>query len=391
MQTLNEMLSSLSRRAGDILPDILGALIVLIVGIIIAKILRRVVMALLQKTTIDDRIGKRLNTSFRIDKFISSLVYYLVLLFVLLLVLDMMNVRNVLAPLQNMLNDFVTFIPKIIAAGIIGYAGYVIAQIASEGVGFLTQRLEGFSDKIGLTDSVDLAKIVKQLVFVFVFIPILIIALDTLNLHAISDPAVEMLSEMMNAIPNIIAAAIIIAVFYFVGKYAIAFVVGLLKNLNVDQMANKLGISQITGTSSLSQMLGNIAFFFLMFAGLIAAMDKLNLTSMTEILENIFQITGKIFFGLIILAIGNYISKLAADTLAQTEKNSWLASIVRFATLGIFLAISLSTMGIGEDIVRLAFGLTLGSAAVAIALSFGLGGREAAGKTMESWLKKFRD
>jgi hypothetical protein len=50
----------------------------------------------------------------------------------------------------------------------------------------------------------------------------------------------------------------------------------------------------------------------------------------------------------------------------------------------------LRAMGIADDIVNLAFGLTLGAVAIAVALSFGLGGREAAGKQMEHWLSKFR-
>jgi hypothetical protein len=50
----------------------------------------------------------------------------------------------------------------------------------------------------------------------------------------------------------------------------------------------------------------------------------------------------------------------------------------------------LRAMGIADDIVNLAFGLTLGAIAVAFALSFGLGGREAAGRQMEHWLSKLR-
>ena len=50
---------------------------------------------------------------------------------------------------------------------------------------------------------------------------------------------------------------------------------------------------------------------------------------------------------------------------------------------------------VGHDVARIivnmAFALTLGSVAVAVALSFGLGGREAAGKQMEYWLAKTRD
>jgi hypothetical protein len=47
-------------------------------------------------------------------------------------------------------------------------------------------------------------------------------------------------------------------------------------------------------------------------------------------------------------------------------------------------------MGIANEIVQLAFGLTLGSVAVAVALAFGLGGREAAGKLLEHWLAKLK-
>ncbi len=54
------------------------------------------------------------------------------------------------------------------------------------------------------------------------------------------------------------------------------------------------------------------------------------------------------------------------------------------------IAMGLRAMGIADDIVNLAFGLTLGAVAIAVALSFGLGGREAAGKQMEHWLSKFR-
>jgi hypothetical protein len=67
-----------------------------------------------------------------------------------------------------------------------------------------------------------------------------------------------------------------------------------------------------------------------------------------------------------------------------------LASIVRIAILGLVLAMGLRAMGIADDIVNLAFGLTLGALAVTVALSFGIGGRQAAGKQMEYWFSKWR-
>ena len=58
--------------------------------------------------------------------------------------------------------------------------------------------------------------------------------------------------------------------------------------------------------------------------------------------------------------------------------------------IGLVLAMGLRSMGVADVIVNLAFGLTLGAVAIAVALSFGLGGREAAGKLAEHWLSKLR-
>ena len=68
----------------------------------------------------------------------------------------------------------------------------------------------------------------------------------------------------------------------------------------------------------------------------------------------------------------------------------FMAGLARITILGLVLAMGLRAMGIADDIVSLAFGLTLGAVAVAVALSFGLGGREAAGKQMEYWLGRMR-
>ena len=75
---------------------------------------------------------------------------------------------------------------------------------------------------------------------------------------------------------------------------------------------------------------------------------------------------------------------------ASGKGTSGLGQIARLAILGMVIAMGLRAMSIADDIVNLAFGLTLGAVAIAFALSFGLGGREAAGRQMEHWLSKLR-
>lgn len=386
---MQDFFENLTVQVGSYLPGVLGAVAVLVIGWFIAGGVRRLVQSLLKKTDLDNKIFKGASSSLSPERFIAKLAYYLVLMVVLLVVLEMLGVYNVLDPLKNMVNLFLAFIPNVIGAGIIGFAGYIIANIASEVVGFAGDTLDRYSKKMGFSNEVDLGGILKKVVFVVVFIPMLIAALDTLKLNVISDPFKEMLTTFIAAIPNIIVAGLIVAVFYIGGRFLVGLVSDLLKGFGVDGMAAKLNIAGIIGEgTSLSKLIANIGFFFLMFTGIIAGIEKLNFPQFSNILNNLLELSAQIFFGLIIMAVGNFIAGIAYKALEKN--NAFMAGLARIATLGLFLAIALRTMGIANDIVNLAFGLTLGAVAVAIALSFGLGGREAAGKQMEHILGKFR-
>jgi len=391
MEIIQNLTSSLSNSFGEALPKVLGAILILIIGFFVAKLVKKIVKSLMGKTNIDEKLGNQLNTTIRIDEFIAKLAYYLVVLYSLIISLDLLGVQSVLQPLQDMLSQFVGYLPKVIGAGVIGFAGYMIGTIGSEATGFLSERLEGFGSRVGLnTGSLSLTKIVKQVVFIVLFIPLLILALDTLEMQAISEPATDMLRSLLTAVPKIIAAIILLGIFFIIGKYVVSIITELFKNFGVDEMANNMGLGNVIGENSFSKLIGNIALFFIMFTGIIAAADKLELGQVNTILSDIFHISGKVFFGLLILLVGVFISNLAVKTISNSNSTGIMVPIVRFATLGIFLAFALHTMGIAESIVNLAFGLTLGAVAVAFALSFGLGGRDAAGKQMDSFFKNIK-
>lgn len=391
MQILDNLFNSLSTQFGNVLPGVLGAVLVIIIGFFIAGIIKRLVTRLMKRTSIDEKIGSKLQTGVNIGAFVAKLAYYLVVIYTLLIALNLLGVNSVLEPLEDMMRKFMGYIPKIVGAGVIAFAGYIISSIVSEATGFLSERLENFGSRIGLNaGSLSLSKIVKQVIFIIVFIPILIIALDTLEMDAISKPASEMLGSVLLAVPKIIAAAILLAVFFVIGKFVVSIVTDLMRNLGLDDMATKLGLGSVLGNTSFSTLIGNVALFFIMFMGIIAATDKLELGQVQQILTNVFGIAGKVFFGIVILMAGMFISNVVVKTLENSEGNGYMIPIVRFAVLGIFLAFALHTMGIAESIVNLAFGLTLGAVAVAFALSFGLGGREAAGKQMDHFFTKVR-
>ncbi len=374
------------------LGTIIGAILLLIVGYFLAKIISGVVRKVINSTGVQERVdrgakGKGVN----IGKLVGKLVYYLLMVVVLMAVLDMLGVTAALEPLQNLVNNFVDVLPQIVGAGVIAFAGYIIATLVSELVSLAVSGIEGLSDRFGLSDSVNWAKLAGQVVFVIVFIPILIAAIDTLGIEAISGPAINILQDLLNAIPKILAAGIILTVFYYLGKFVSGFIANLLDGVNVDGFAQKMQISNLIGNTSISKLVSGVVFFFIVFSGVLTAIDVLEFDKLAVLLDEMFEIAVQIVFGLVILAIGNVIATYAANAISSSQGSSFLASIARFAILGLFIAIALRTMGLADDIVNLAFGLTLGALAVAFALSFGLGGREAAGKQMEAFLSKFRN
>ena len=382
MNFLNDAIGSISGRMGNILPGVLGALLVLIIGLFLAGVIKRIVRGIMSKTSIDEQLAEKMNMNVNIADLVAKLVYYIVVIYTLIMVLGMMGLDGVLEPLQNMLNQFLGFIPNLIGAGIIGFAGYIIANIASEATGFVSNSVEGYAAKAGLDSGMDISGIIKKIVFAFVFLPILIVALDTLGMEAISGPATEMLGTFLDAIPKILTAAITIGVFFIAGKFITGMLTDIMQNAGVDDFPQKLGVANMVGNSSLSKMIGSAILFFIVFTGVIAGAESLGFNSIGTIMNDILGIAGRIFFGMIILAAGSYAANFAGDTLAKGD-SAWMASIAKIAVMAIFLAFGLSTMGIADNIVNLAFGLTLGAAAVAFALAFGLGGREAAGKQLE--------
>ncbi len=385
MNFLNNLIDSLAVSLGDSLPKILVALLILIAGFFIAKLLRKAIQKMLQATGIDNKLGP--DSKFTISDFLSKLAYWVILLYLFVFILNMMGVTGALEPLQQMITDIIGYLPNILAAGIIAYIGYMIASIVKEALGMIAPSITNLSSKAGWNTKFNLMDLLKQIVFIFIIVPFILIALDVLNITIISEPATLMLTMFFEAVPQIIAAAIILLVFVIVGKFIKEMVANILESFNVEEKLADIGAPNFFGTISFSKLASNILYFFILFFGVITASEILGFANLTAVLNDVLVLSGNILFGLLILAIGNQLSLLVQKYFSSSSSPT-LGSITRFATLALFLAISLNYMGIADDIINLAFGLTLGAVAVAFALSFGLGGREEAGQRMKQFFEK---
>ncbi|MDT0540222.1 mechanosensitive ion channel [Croceitalea sp. P059] len=388
MEYLENMMSSITGSVGDFLPATIGAILILVIGWFVAGILKRLTTKLIKRTGVDDKMK---SDKITLSKFIGKLIYFLVMIFVFMLALEKLGMQSVLDPVKNLLDGFLAFIPNIIGAGLVGYIGYMLATVVSELVGMSGDTIQKFVPKLGMSEGFDIVGILKKVVFIFIFIPLLISALNILNMDAISVPATSILTQFFDAIPKVLLAAFILILFVLGGRFLSQMIKDILSKMNLNGIMAKMHLDNMIGNTNIANVIANIVYFFIIIFGLLTAIEKLEFAQLTDVLNTITNLSGKILFGLVIIMIGNWVSVLAKNAFSKNEKNGFVASIIRTAILAIFLAMGLKTMGMADDIINLAFGITLGTIAITVALSFGLGGRPAAGKQMEKILNKFNN
>lgn len=180
-------------------------------------------------------------------------------------------------------------------------------------------------------------KAVYYLVMIFVFVAFF----QALKLTLITEPLNALLTQLTEYAPRLLGAGVLVLAAWLVATILRALVSGALRATNLD---SKLS-DQVEGKEALPLS--------------------------RSIADAVYWLT------------------YAADTIATggTQQHRILALVARVSIIALAAAMALGQMGLAEETIFLAFGLLLGSIAVAAALAFGLGGRELAGEQVRNWMR----
>ena len=373
-------------------PRLIAGTILVLIAWLVATVLQAIVAKALASTSLDDKLSKEAGME-PMSRTAGNVLFWLVILLFVPSILAAFDLRGLLEPVQGMLAKLLDMVPNVFGAAVIGFVGWLVAKVLR---GLVTNLLaaagaDKMGTQIGLADAVKLSRLAGTIVFIFVFVPTLIAALDALKIEAISRPATDMLERLLAAVPNLVAAALILVVTWYVARFAADLLSRLLAGMGLDTLPEKLGVGgAFAGTLKPSGLVSGLVLFFAMLFATVEASHRLDFTQVRDLVSMFIKFGGEVLLGGAILVIGFWLANLAHDAIKRASERTGLANIARIAILGLVIAMGLRAMGIADDIVNLAFGLTLGSVAVAFALAFGLGGRDAAGRQMEHWLSQLR-
>jgi hypothetical protein len=351
---------------------------------------------------------------------LGQLAYWLVLLIGVVGALTTLELSSIVAPLNTLLIQVMDFIPNLVGAAVIFFVGVVVATLARRVVeaALNVAHVDDWLERAGLkrmTGASGLARTVGVLVFVLIVIPVTIAALQQLGVRAISDPAVAVLSTVLDALPRILAAAIILAIAYVIGRWVAGLLEQILPSLGFDSSLQALGIGAapepppaptrrsaatppvaapsvepVRPALTPSVFVARLALVAIMLFSAVEAAQLLAFAAIATMLQEILDLAGRVIFGGVIITAGVLIANLLVGIIDRSTggREGLARPVVRWATIALAVAMGLRFMGIADEIVILAFGLILGSAAVAAALAFGIGGRDAAKRVLDRWLDR---
>ncbi|HVI04811.1 MAG TPA: mechanosensitive ion channel, partial [Sphingomicrobium sp.] len=256
---------------------------------------------------------------------LGAIVKLVIWLVGLMAALQFLGLGQILQPVSTLTNEIFAFLPRLIGAGLIFFIGLVVARIVRE----LFETLIKAADFSGLmarassavgddgpdvevtgpsgATKVSIARACGIVVFALIIIPVAIAAIQVLGIDAISRPAVNMLNQILAAIPEVLAAALWLGIAFLAAK--------LLKNVLEDALPATGFDEAVSSTGMLppntkpSLLVANVAFVLILLGAGIEASRQIGGNSIAAFLVEVTALGTRVIFGAAIIAAGVFLAR----------------------------------------------------------------------------------
>jgi hypothetical protein len=209
------------------------------------------------------------------------------------------------------------------------------------------------------------------------------------------EPTREFLHQIAAFLPRLLLALFVVAVGWLLAKAVRFAVERALRAVNFNVLTERAGTDNFLRQAGMrgdtTTLFGLVAFWLVILASLIIAFNGLGLTYITDLLGRAVLFTPKLLVALLLLIFGSYCARFVGEAVhaycvdAQIPDADMLGRIVRYVIMTLVIMIALSQVEIGGDIVQRTFLIILGGLMLALALAFGIGGKDWAAALLQRW------
>lgn len=209
------------------------------------------------------------------------------------------------------------------------------------------------------------------------------------------EPARAILFQIGAFLPRLLIAVVVIIAGWLLAKVARFAVVKALRAINFNVLTERSGLDGFLRQGGMNgdttTVFGVLVYWLVVLAALLIAFNGLGLTYITDLLGRVVWFVPNVFVALLVLAFGSYFARFIGDTVTTYCRNVkmqdalLLGKLAQYAVLAFVVLIALDQIKVGGDIIRESFLILLGGVVFAIALAFGLGGKDWAAERIEEW------
>ena len=200
-------------------------------------------------------------------------------------------------------------------------------------------------------------------------------------------PLQDALSAFLSYIPQLIGAIIILIIGYVVARALQALVGRVLEGVGFDRWMERGGIKQFFDRAETNQtphsILGQLVFWFVFIIAITMAADALGIPQVSAVLAQLIAYIPSIIAAILILILAALLANFLAGIVRGVTGSEMLSSIARYAIIVYAVFAALTQLGIAVQLTANTFLILLGAVALAVAIAFGIGGREVARDIVE--------
>ncbi|MGH6771141.1 MAG: mechanosensitive ion channel family protein [Xanthobacteraceae bacterium] len=225
------------------------------------------------------------------------------------------------------------------------------------------------------------------------------------TLNSIQDWSEAMLTSLaaamalfFAAIPKILGFVVILIIGWIVAGLVARAMAAMLRRIRFNELSAQSGFSGFVQNMGMdtdaSGAIALTAKWFIRLIALVVAFDALGLPAVSDVLRQLLLWIPNLVVGIVVLVIGG----LAANGLANIIRGATaqaglgnpdvLARIAKTAVWAFAIVIAVNQIGVAETLVNTLFMAVVGTAALALGLAFGLGGRETAAEILRRWYER---
>ncbi|HTJ81342.1 MAG TPA: mechanosensitive ion channel [Polyangiaceae bacterium] len=368
---------------------------------------------------------------------IADVAYWFILVVVAIPVLEALKISVLAAPMSAALGTITTYLPKIGGAVLLMIAGYVVSRIVRAIVSGVLERVgvDRVLTKIGLgalSKETPLSRVLGTIAMTFVLLQFAISAVGRLELEEISVPLRTMLERIYAYLPKLLVGGVLLAVGVVIGRIAGNVAARLLAAVGFNTLVSHVGLYQADersvaqeteakklvedrmrrmeegaegppsgarpdellashgtrGIKTPADVGGVVVGTLVVLLFLRQVLSTLELTGLEHLLDELLSFVPHVLVSTIVLGAGLWAGRWVhqrVDELTATSADKRLkvlGTVGHVAVVAFAAMVALQQLGVGSQMIAIAFGLVLGAVCLAAALAFGLGGRDVASKIL---------